>query len=165
MRLYIPEILQQVADAEPAARAQVLKNNAGNALLKEVLLLNFGPAVFDLPAGKAPYKASAQPLGLTETNLYAESRRLYLLVKDHPRRPRNLKRLQIENIFIQMLEGIHVSEANMLNVLKDKELAKAYPGLTEEVVRAAFPDLLPEKQAETVTETKRPVGRPRKVVA
>jgi hypothetical protein len=165
MRLYIPEILQQVADAEPAARAQVLKNNAGNALLKEVLLLNFGPAVFDLPAGKAPFKASTQPLGLTETNLYAESRRMYLLVKDHPRRPKNLKRLQIENIFIQMLEGIHVSEAEMLMVLKDKALAKSYPGLTEAVVRAAFPDLLPEKQAETVTEIKRPVGRPRKVVA
>ena len=165
MRLYIPEILKQVADAEPTARAQILKNNAGNALLKEVLLLNFGPAVFDLPAGRAPFKASAQPLGLTETNLYAESRRLYLLVKDHPRRPRNLKRLQIENIFIQMLEGIHESEANMLMILKDKELAKAYPGLTEEVVRAAFPDLLPEKQAETVEIVKRPVGRPRKVVA
>jgi hypothetical protein len=165
MRLYIPEILQQVADAAPEARAQILKNNAGNVLLKEVLLLNFGPAVFDLPAGKAPYKASAQPLGLTETNLYAESRRMYLLVKDHPRRPRNLKRLQIENIFIQMLEGIHVSEAEMLMTLKDKELATRYPGLTQEVVLAAFPGLLPEKQAETVTEIKRPVGRPRKVLA
>jgi hypothetical protein len=52
-----------------------------------------------------------------------------------------------------------------LNVLKDKALAKAYPGLTDDVVRAAFPGLLPEKQAETVTETKRPAGRPRKVVA
>lgn len=165
MRLYIPEILQQVADAKPEDRAGVLKKNAGNALLKEVLLLNFGPAVFDLPAGKAPYKPSAQPLGLTETNLYAESRRMYLLVKNHPRRPKNLKRIQIENIFIQMLEGIHVSEAEMLMVLKDKELAKTYSGLTEEVVRAAFPDLLPQKQAEVTEIVKRPVGRPRKEVA
>ena len=165
MRLYIPEILQQVADAKPEDRAGVLKKNAGKALLKEVLLLNFGPAVFDLPAGKAPYKPSAQPLGLTETNLYAESRRMYLLVKNHPRRPKNLKRIQIENIFIQMLEGIHVSEAEMLMVLKDKELAKTYSGLTEEVVRAAFPDLLPQKQAEVTEIVKRPVGRPRKEVA
>lgn len=165
MRLYIPEILQQVADAKPEDRVGVLKKNAGNALLKEVLLLNFGPAVFDLPAGKAPYKPSAQPLGLTETNLYAESRRMYLLVKNHPRRPKNLKRIQIENIFIQMLEGIHVSEAEMLMVLKDKELAKTYSGLTEEVVRAAFPDLLPQKQAEVTEIVKRPVGRPRKEVA
>jgi hypothetical protein len=165
MRLYIPEILQQVADAQPEERASVLKKNADNALLKEVLLLNFGPAEFDLPAGRAPYKASPQPLGLTESNLYAESRRMYLLVKDHPRRPAGLKRLQIENIFIQMLEGIHESEAEMLNVLKDKQLAQAYSGLTEEVVRAAFPDLLPEKQTETTAETKRPVGRPRKILA
>lgn len=165
MRLYIPEILQQVADAAPEARAEVLKKNAGNVLLREVLLLNFGPAVFDLPAGKAPYKASAQPLGLTETNLYAESRRMYLLVKDHPRRPRNLKRLQIENIFIQMLEGIHVSEAEMLMTLKDKELAIKYPGLTKEVVLAAFPGLLPENEAEPAPIIKRPVGRPRKVLA
>jgi hypothetical protein len=165
MRLYIPEILQQVADAKPEDRSNVLKKNAGNALLREVLLLNFGPAVFDLPAGKAPYKPSPQPLGLTETNLYAESRRMYLLIKNHPRRPKNLKRIQIENIFIQMLEGIHPSEAEMMMVLKDKELAKTYSGLTEDVVRAAFPDLLPQKQAEIVEIVKRPVGRPRKEVA
>jgi hypothetical protein len=147
MRLYIPEILQQVADAKPSERAEVLKKHASNALLQEVLLLNFGPAVFDLPKGRPPFKGSVQPIGLTETNLYAESRRLYLVVKDHPRRPKNLKTLQVENIFIQMLEGIHKDEAEMLIVLKDKELAKKYKGLTEAVVRQAFPDLLPEKQA------------------
>ena len=155
MRLYIPEILQQVADAKPEDRAGVLKKNAGNALLKEVLLLNFGPAVFDLPAGKAPYKPSAQPLGLTETNLYAESRRMYLLVKNHPRRPKNLKRIQIENIFIQMLEGINGIEADMFIALKDKELHRRYRGVTESVVRQAFPGILgpdPEPKAKKSKE-------------
>lgn len=149
MRLYIPEILQKVADTKAEAdRVAILQANQDNGLLKEVLLLNFGPAEFDLPKGDAPYKKNPQPVGLTDSNLYAESRRMYLLIKGHPRRPPNLKRLQVENIFIQILEGIHVDEAEMMISLKDKALAKKYKGLTEAVVRKAFPELLPEKQAE-----------------
>lgn len=152
MRLYVPEILKQLADAKPADRADILKKNADNSLLKEVLYLNFGPAEFDLPAGEPPYKKSPHPIGLTDSNLYAESRRMYLLVKGHPRRAPGLKRTQVENVFIQIIEGIHVDEAELMIALKDKALAKKYKGLTEAVVRQAFPGLLPEKQAEPTSE-------------
>jgi len=143
MRLLVPEILKQVSEAKPAERAGVLQQNQDNQLLREILLLNFGPAEFDLPAGEPPYKVNPQPAGLTDTNLYAEWRRHYLLIKGHPRRPAGVKRMQVENVFIQMLEGVHASEAELLIALKDKALAKKYKGLTEKVVREAFPDLLP----------------------
>jgi hypothetical protein len=155
MRLLVSEILEKVAAAKPADRIQVLKQNSDrNQLLQDVLRLNFDPAIeFDLPPGQPPYKVNPQPAGLTDSNLYAESRRMYLLVKGHPRRPANLKRLQVENVFIQILEGIHSSEAEMMIALKDKALSKKYKGLTEAVVRGAFPGLLPEKQAVQPAET------------
>ena len=143
MRLLVPEILQQVTDAKPAERASVLQKYKDNQLLKDVLLLNFGPAEFDLPPGQPPYKVNPQPIGLTDTNLYAEWRRCYLLIKGHPKRPAAVKKIQVENVFVQMLEGCHASEAELMISLKDKNLAKKYRGLTEKVVREAFPELLP----------------------
>jgi hypothetical protein len=149
MRLSVPEILQQVADAKPADRASILRKFPDNQLLKDVLELNFHPTVeFDLPAGAPPYKVNPQPIGLTDSNLYAEWRRAYLLIKGHPKRPVGIKRLQVENIFIQILEGVHKDEAEMMIALKDKALAKKYKGLTEKVVREAFPTLLPAIPAD-----------------
>ena len=144
MRISVPEILQQVADAKPVDRAGVLKKYADNQMLKDVLELNFHPTVeFDLPPGNPPYKVNPQPIGLTDSNLYAEWRRIYLLIKGHPKRPAGIKRLQVENVYIQMLEGVHSDEAELMVALKDKQLAKKYKGLTEKVVREAFPTLLP----------------------
>jgi hypothetical protein len=152
MRLLVPEILQKVSEADGLrARVAVLQQHQDNTLLKEVLRLNFDPAIeFDLPKGQPPFKRSPHPVAMAETNLYAESRRMYLVIKNHPRRPANIKTIQVENVFIQMLEGINGIEADMLVALKDKALAKTYKGLTEAVVRQAFPTLLPEKQAEKV---------------
>ena len=43
-----------------------------------------------------------------------------------------------ENMFIQMLEGLHHSEADLIIAAKDKKLHKAYKGLSEHVVKDAF---------------------------
>ena len=89
---------------------------------------------------------------MAETNLYAESRRMYLLLKGNPRRPAGIKKLQVENVYIQILEGINGIEADMMQALKDKALQKKYKGLTEHIVRKSFPGVLPEKQAEKAPE-------------
>lgn len=147
MRLLVPEVLDKVVAAgSTKERVEVLQKN-DSSLLREILRLNFDPAVvFDLPKGAPPFKRSPHPVAMADTNLFAESRRLYLIIKDHPKRPAGIKRIQIENVFVQMLEGINGIEADMLVALKDKQLTKAYKGLTEAVVRQAFPDLLPETQ-------------------
>jgi hypothetical protein len=150
MRLLVPEIFELLAAADGAKeRVAVLQKHADNTLMKEVLRMNFDDAVvFDLPKGNPPFKRSVVPANMADSNFYAESRRLYLLIKDHPRRPANLKTLLVENIYIQMLEGVNALEADMLVALKDKALTKKYKGLTEAVVRQAFPDLLPVKAEE-----------------
>jgi hypothetical protein len=44
------------------------------------------------------------------------------------------------------LEGIHWSEAEAVCLAKDKKLQTKYKSLKEDIVREAFPNLLPEKQ-------------------
>jgi hypothetical protein len=152
MRLLVPEILQLVSDAKTTEeRVNILKQQGkNNSLLTDVLKMNFDAAlVFDLPAGAPPYKVNPQPLGLCDSNLYSESRRFYLLLKDHPRRPAGVKPRQVENIFIQIIEAVHALEAEMMIVLKDKQLHRKYRGVTERVVREAFPGLLPEAAPKT----------------
>ena len=148
MRLLIPEIFDKLAEATPAERSEILRKN-DTTTLRDVLRCNFDPAIqFDLPKGAPPYKPSPHPVYMAESNFFAEQRRLYLLIKNHPRRPKNIKPMQIESIFIQMLEGVNAVEADMLIALKDKALTKRYKGLTENVVRTAFPGLLPETSTE-----------------
>ena len=41
-------------------------------------------------------------------------------------------------MFLQILEGLHIDEANVLLNAKDKVLNKKYKGLTESAVKEAF---------------------------
>lgn len=47
-----------------------------------------------------------------------------------------------------VVEGLHVSEAEILCLAKDKNLQKKYKSLNYDLVREAFPDLLPVKVKE-----------------
>ena len=59
---------------------------------------------------------------------------------------RNISQIQRENHFIQLLESLHESEAEILqNVIKRK---LPYKGLTPNLVNQAFPNLLPEDDAK-----------------
>jgi len=147
MKLSVPEILEQVVAAPDKAQKIAVLQQYSNPTLRDILRLNFDPnVVFDLPPGAAPFNSKRDvPVELTVSNLYNEARRLYLFEVGHPKRPPGLKKLQQENIWIQILEGVHHDEADMLNLVKDKKLATAYKGLTEALVREAFPGLLTEK--------------------
>lgn len=148
MKLSIPEILDLVA-AAPTKKDKIAVLHAhDNALLQNILRINFESTVkFDLPAGAAPFKTDRTIVDntLTESNLYNESRRLYIFEPGHPKYNPNVKKMQKENIWVQILEGIHWTEADMLNIVKDKELSKHYKGLTEALVREAYPTLLSPK--------------------
>ena len=44
-------------------------------------------------------------------------------------------------MFIQLLEGLHPKEANIICLVKDKELSTEYK-VTKAVVEEAFPDIV-----------------------
>jgi hypothetical protein len=52
----------------------------------------------------------------------------------------SLPSLRRETIFIQILEGLHPDEAEVLCLVKDKRLADKYK-LTIDVVKEAYPEI------------------------
>jgi hypothetical protein len=147
MKLSVVEIIEQVVAANTKADKIATLQKYNNPTLQTVLRLNFDPnAELDLPEGAAPYKAKKDiPVELSESNLYNEARRLYIFEKGHEKYNPAITKLRREALWIQILEGIHWTEADMLNIMKDKKLGSVYKGLTEALVREAFPGLLTEK--------------------
>ena len=45
-------------------------------------------------------------------------------------------------MFIQMLEGLHPSEAEILCLVKDKQLTQKYSKINQGIVAQAFPDIV-----------------------
>ena len=81
-----------------------------------------------LPEGEPPFKPSAEPMGMTPTNLFSELRRMYVFCRA------DLKPLKRESLFISLLEGVHPDEAKMLIAVKDQKLTKMYPKITHKLV-------------------------------
>ena len=51
-----------------------------------------------------------------------------------------MKSLRRETMFIQILEGLHPLDAEILCLVKDKELETKYK-ITKEIVSEAYPDI------------------------
>ena len=82
-----------------------------------------------------PFIANEAPVGTEHTLLKNEARRLYNFLKGGNN---TLSKTRKETLFIQMLEGLHTTEADLLINIKDKRLNQVYKGLTEAVVKEAF---------------------------
>ena len=137
MKLLISEVLQKVHSAKTKAqKVKILQDNNTNAL-RSVLIANFDESVQSLlPDGEVPYQKNDAPLGTEHTVLEQEYRKLYLFFKGGS----TIKQSQRENLFIQMLEGLSVEEAELLILVKDKALNKKYR-VTRACVETAFPSI------------------------
>lgn len=104
--------------------------------LRMVLKSSFDPnIVWLLPEGDVPYKKNEVPVGTEHTSLRLEAKRLFNFIKGGNDKLPQFKR---EDMFIQMLEGLHESEAELLINAKDKRLHQVYKGLSDAVVKEAF---------------------------
>ena len=135
MKLLISEVLQKVHSAKTKAqKVKILQDNNTNAL-RSVLIANFDESIHSLlPEGDVPYQKNDAPVGTEHTVLEQEYRKLYLFFKGGS----TIKQSQRENLFIQMLEGLSVEEAELLILVKDKALNKKYR-VTRACVENAFP--------------------------
>ena len=137
MKLLISEVLQKVHSAKTKAqKVKILQENNTNAL-RSVLIANFDESIQSLlPEGSVPYEKNDAPVGTEHTVLEQEYRKLYLFFKGGS----TIKQSQRENLFIQMLEGLSVEEAELLILVKDKALNKKYR-VTRACVETAFPSI------------------------
>ena len=107
-------------------------------ILKSLFIWNFDDSVISLlPPGTVPYKPNENPLGTDHSSLRREQRSLYNFVKGGNDQLSTIRR---ETIFIQMLEGLHPKEANIIIAVKDGNLEDMYD-VPFEVVEDAYPDI------------------------
>mgnify|MGYP003319014917 FL=1 len=101
-----------------------------------VLKSSFDPKIeWVMPEGEVPFRANDVPMGTEHTVLAMESKKLWHFIKGADRQTPQHKK---ETMFIQMLEGLHESEAKLLIAAKDKKVHQMYKGLSTNVVKEAF---------------------------
>ena len=134
----LSEVLTKVSKQRTKAKKiQVLKENE-SLHLKAILIWNFDDTVVSvLPEGEVPYNKNEAPAGTEHTYLAHEWKVLYNFVKGGNDFLRPVKR---EQLFLQLLEGLHPDEADIVCLAKDKNLTEKYK-LSRPVVEEAFPDI------------------------
>ena len=137
---FIHEILELVSEQRTKAkRVDILKEYRDDSLTA-VLIWNFDDRVQSaIPDGQVPYKENEVPVGTDHTSLRREWKQLYHFIKGGND---SLSSLRRESMFIQLLEGLHPKEAEIICLVKDKELEEVYPKVTLDVVKEAFPDIV-----------------------
>jgi len=135
---FVHEVLELVdQQRSKAKKIDILREYADDAL-KSILIWNFDPtAISVLPEGHVPYKENEVPIGTDHTSLRREWKNLYHFVKGGNDR---LSAIRRETMFIQLLEGLHPSEAKIICLVKDKNLESEYK-ITYDMVVQAYPDI------------------------
>ena len=134
--LLYSEILDKVHKAKTKdQKVHLLKTNDSEGL-RMVIKSSFDPKIeWSMPEGSVPFKANDVPMGTEHTVLAMESKKLWHFIKGADNTTPQHKK---ETMFIQMLEGLHESEAKLLVHAKDKKLHQHYKGLSAAVVKEAF---------------------------
>ena len=135
---FLHEILELVSDQKTKAKKIDVLREYRDDSLTAVLIWNFDDSVQSaMPEGQVPYKPNEVPVGTDHTSLRREWKQLYHFVKGGNDKLNNLRR---ETMFVQLLEGLHPKEAEIICLVKDKRLTDRYK-VTFDQVKEAYPDL------------------------
>jgi|TARA_B100000282_G_scaffold142887_1_gene102721 hypothetical protein len=130
------EILDKVAKLKTKKQKVDFLRQHNTDALRMILKSSFDPKiVWQLPEGEVPFSPNDAPEGTEHTVLAMEARKLYNFIQGGNNALTQNKR---EMMFVQLLEGLHQTEAYMLVDAKDKILHKRYKGLSSAVVKEAF---------------------------
>lgn len=134
------EILEEISKIKnDELKIEILKEKYSDHIpLLRILKMNFCESIISmLPEGVPPFNREKID-GPSKSSLW-------MYVKHFPAFVRSgqslkMKPLQIERIFIEMLEAIDVAEADIVCLAKDKGISEKYD-IPVEVVQRAFPQL------------------------
>ena len=139
MRLMISEVLQKAHNAKTKAQKIKILQDNNTPGLRSVFIMNFDESLeARVPLGEdVPYRKNEAPKGTEHTLLEKESKKLYRFFTGGDD---TLKPMKIESMFIQLLEGLHESEAEVVVKAINKSLHKRY-SITKATVQEAFPSI------------------------
>ena len=134
--LLFSEILDKVHKAKTKTQKINILREHNSEALRMIIKASFDPKIeWAVPEGSVPFKRNEAPAGTEHTVLAYECRKLWHFIKGADNQTAQFKK---ETMFIQMLEGLQESEADVLVAAKDKRLHQVYKGLSEPVVLEAF---------------------------
>ena len=138
-RLLISEVLRKVSNAKTKQEKIDLLRKHNSTALRQLLIINFDDSVVSImPEGDVPYTPYDAPAGTDHTRLEHEYKGLYRFFKGGANKLPSLNR---ESMFVQLLEGLHESEAELLVLCKDGRLSDQYKRITKAVVAEAYPQI------------------------
>jgi len=165
---FVFEILDLASKQRTKAKKVAVLQRYGDLALKQVMKWNYDTSIVSaLPEGEVPYgnfEDDAMTSGNLTTKITLEVRRMHeqgnfsLGASDSQgrttirREARNfyrfvrggqdsLSNLRRETMFINILQGLHPLEAEILVLVKDKRLEEQY-NISKDVVSEAFPDII-----------------------
>ena len=132
----VHEIFTKINNAKDKPKKIEVLKRYDTPYIRQLLKAAFDPKIkWILPEGTPPYIANEAPEGTEHTLLRNETRKLYLFLEGGDN---TISKTRKETLFIQMLEGLHKTEAEVLINVKDKKLNKVYKGLTEQLIKETF---------------------------
>jgi hypothetical protein len=139
MRNYlISDVLEGQAKLTTKVDKIAYLRKMNSAPLRDILRINFDDDIISmLPPGAPPYKKDDMPDGMNYTTLQNQYRKFKYFFKGQYTDMNPIKR---ESMFLEILESIHPSDAQVFIDAKDKNLK--YKGLTKKLVMDAFPNLI-----------------------
>ena len=130
----LAEMIDEIEKQKTAASQTKLLKKYASAAMKAVVGYAMDPGVkFLLPLTDPPFRP--MPDGSDAQGRLISDHRKFIYFVDSPT-GRNLGALKREQMFIQMLEGLDVRDAQLLLRVKNRKLT-----VKMEAVRAAFPTL------------------------
>jgi len=168
---FLFEVLELVNKQRTVAKRVEFLRRYEHPSLKSIFIWNFDDSVITvLPPGDVPYSnlkdeqtnigtlsnkvetlvdtmdyngttslGSASDLKQERTTIRKEFKRFYNFIKGGND---SLAPLRRETMFIQILEGLHPIEAEILCLIKDKKLETKYNKITKDLVSEAYPDII-----------------------
>ena len=164
---FIFEVLDLVSRQRTKAKKIEVLKKYEDPSLKAILIWNFDESLISiLPEGEVPYSGYDEQntysggvsakiseevramhaqgnfsLGVSDgqghTTIRREFKHFYRFIRGGDDRLNNLRR---ESMFINILEGLHPLEAEIVVLCKDKKLGEVYK-ITQDVVAQAYPDI------------------------
>jgi len=145
MERSLHEIFTAVAEESSInKKVEILKDNDSQGLQVFLRCVFDDKIAWLIPNSKPPYEPNDAPeWDLADMKLEQELLRVGRFIQvdgKTPNQGRDLTRTRREQLFIQLLEGLHPTEADLLMSGVKKKIK--YKGLTKRVVDKAFPDLI-----------------------
>ena len=145
MEVSLHDIFTDVAkETSINKKSEILKKNDSKGLQIFLRCVFDDKIAWLVPDSKPPYEPNDAPeWDLADMRLEQEALKIGRFIQvdgQTPNQGRDLTKSRREELFIQLLEGLHPTEADLLLSGVKKKIK--YKGLTKRVVQKAFPDLI-----------------------